>query len=454
MLCYFEGLTRDEAARSCGWSLATFARRLGRGRELLKARLTRRGVGLPAALLPLVFVEGSASAGPPAPLVNSTTAAAVGGAVPSAGAATLANGVLKTMSLSRSRIALVALLLGGVLGTGLHVARMQAAPPRASAVEGAPGPAAADGRKPADDAKKTKAEDLNGTWALVSHEGLNMNVHQKHTFEGGRDTIMLDGKKWVGHTRGDDGKVTKVGEYDIAVDADKDPPRLTLQTTHPDKLKIRYICEVKGDTLRLCNYAVGAEDGVEVVAWADGFDLDKLEHRLGPSLHVYKRVDPKAEKPEPQAPKEGKPDDPKPAAKVAPADAKAKAEALTGTWAYVSYEDRGPNDRYKITIRDDEETVTIDGKKWVSHTRKMDGGGECDIVVDAEKDPARLTVHFKTGKVQGVYEVKGDTLRVCHFAAGDGSAWPDGFDLDKLDAKKHPTLRVLKRVAPKGDPRP
>ncbi|MBX9585521.1 MAG: sigma-70 region 4 domain-containing protein, partial [Gemmataceae bacterium] len=46
VLCYLEGLTRDEAARSCGWSPSTFARRLRRGRERLKARLPRRGVGL------------------------------------------------------------------------------------------------------------------------------------------------------------------------------------------------------------------------------------------------------------------------------------------------------------------------------------------------------------------------------------------------------------------------
>jgi uncharacterized protein (TIGR03067 family) len=160
----------------------------------------------------------------------------------------------------------------------------------------------------------------------------------------------------------------------------------------------------------------------------------------------------------PDGPKGGKPGDPKPGAKAPPADAKAKTEALTGTWAYVSFEDRGPNDRYKVTLRDEEDTVTIDGKKWNSHTRKMDGGGECDVVVDAGKDPPRLTVHFKTGKAHCIYEVKGDTLRVCHYAAvaGDGAevTWPDGLDLDTLDARKRPTLRVLKRVDPKGEPHP
>ncbi len=50
VLCYLEGATRDEAAQQLGWSLATVRRRVDRGRELLHARLLRRGVTLPAAL--------------------------------------------------------------------------------------------------------------------------------------------------------------------------------------------------------------------------------------------------------------------------------------------------------------------------------------------------------------------------------------------------------------------
>ena len=42
---HLESRTRDEAAKSLGWSLRTLDRRLARGRELLKARLVRRGVG-------------------------------------------------------------------------------------------------------------------------------------------------------------------------------------------------------------------------------------------------------------------------------------------------------------------------------------------------------------------------------------------------------------------------
>ncbi|MBA4065108.1 MAG: hypothetical protein C0501_15620 [Isosphaera sp.] len=44
VLCWLDGLTRDEAAGKLGLSLNTLARRLDAGRELLRSRLTRRGL--------------------------------------------------------------------------------------------------------------------------------------------------------------------------------------------------------------------------------------------------------------------------------------------------------------------------------------------------------------------------------------------------------------------------
>ncbi|MBY0526986.1 MAG: RNA polymerase sigma factor [Gemmataceae bacterium] len=55
VLCYFEGKPYEEAARQLGWPAGTVASRLARAREVLRKRLTRRGVALassfPAALL-------------------------------------------------------------------------------------------------------------------------------------------------------------------------------------------------------------------------------------------------------------------------------------------------------------------------------------------------------------------------------------------------------------------
>jgi RNA polymerase sigma factor (sigma-70 family) len=53
LLCGLEGLARDEAAARLGWSLGAFRGRLERGRDLLRERLTKRGLTVPA-----VFVVG------------------------------------------------------------------------------------------------------------------------------------------------------------------------------------------------------------------------------------------------------------------------------------------------------------------------------------------------------------------------------------------------------------
>ncbi len=54
LLCYFNGFTRNEAAKSLGWSRRTLMRRLEKGRGRLRCRLERRGLatlGLAASVL-------------------------------------------------------------------------------------------------------------------------------------------------------------------------------------------------------------------------------------------------------------------------------------------------------------------------------------------------------------------------------------------------------------------
>jgi RNA polymerase sigma factor (sigma-70 family) len=50
VLCALEGLSRDEAAVRLGWTLGTIRGRLERGRELLRTRLAKRGLTVPAVL--------------------------------------------------------------------------------------------------------------------------------------------------------------------------------------------------------------------------------------------------------------------------------------------------------------------------------------------------------------------------------------------------------------------
>src|SRR5947209_1991102 len=71
LLCYLEGLTRDEAARRLGWSTRTLKRRLARGLALLRTRLSRRGLSLSSALLVSALSQKTAGAAIPSALDQS-----------------------------------------------------------------------------------------------------------------------------------------------------------------------------------------------------------------------------------------------------------------------------------------------------------------------------------------------------------------------------------------------
>ena len=74
--CFLEEQTQDQAARELGWSLSTLRRRLDRGKELLRARLSRRGVTLGAGLLAAALAP-PARAAAPSPLAAALAAEAL-----------------------------------------------------------------------------------------------------------------------------------------------------------------------------------------------------------------------------------------------------------------------------------------------------------------------------------------------------------------------------------------
>ena len=154
VLCYFEGLTHDEAASRLGWPLGTVKGRLARARDLLRRRLTRRGVTLSATALGSHLVGLEAKAAVPASLRMTTLKAAYALAC-QAGASlarvpavslpvsALVEGVLHTMIANQIKsIVLTSLLVVGTVSTGVIVGASQLSGGSANAGNGNQVPAA------------------------------------------------------------------------------------------------------------------------------------------------------------------------------------------------------------------------------------------------------------------------------------------------------------------------
>jgi RNA polymerase sigma factor (sigma-70 family) len=136
VLCYLEGLTRDEAAARLGVPLATLHTRIDRARKRLHAALTKAGCALGVGLLALA-VTSPVGASPPR-LVESILATASG--PPPGAVAELAKGVAVNGAFNK---AVLGLLIVGVVALGVGLGSL------APGVAGqSPGKAAAQEKAP------------------------------------------------------------------------------------------------------------------------------------------------------------------------------------------------------------------------------------------------------------------------------------------------------------------
>ena len=125
VLCHLQGHTCEEAARQLGQSLRTLERRLEQGRAQLRQQLTRRGLTLSAALLP-IQISGELLPSALTTLTVSAAPLAAAGTLTASGlirteVITLLKGMLNAMLRNKLQFVLVAILSVGLLGTAAGV---------------------------------------------------------------------------------------------------------------------------------------------------------------------------------------------------------------------------------------------------------------------------------------------------------------------------------------------
>ena len=126
VLCDLEGQTHEQAAEQLRCPVGTVKSRLSRGRERLRSRLVRRGLGPTAGLVASTLAPGKASA-VPGPLMGRTirgatrpmTGRAVAAGTSSAGVASLMKGGVSSMAYSPLKLVAVALIAIGLVASGV-----------------------------------------------------------------------------------------------------------------------------------------------------------------------------------------------------------------------------------------------------------------------------------------------------------------------------------------------
>jgi hypothetical protein len=159
VLCDLEGLTQEQAARQLGWPPGTVRSRLSRGRGRLQARLTRRGLAPSAAAAAALLHVEAATAGVPAALAEVTIRAAAGRATAGVlSAATLAEGVLRAMFMTKLKWITAASLaiVAGAGGTAVPAFHQAPGPPGSPAISSS---AAGEPRGPEGDPPRQTGND-------------------------------------------------------------------------------------------------------------------------------------------------------------------------------------------------------------------------------------------------------------------------------------------------------
>jgi RNA polymerase sigma factor (sigma-70 family) len=244
ILCYLEGLTNEQAAAQLGCPAGTVRSGLARARELLAARLTRRGLALSAGTLSAILGQHAAATVVQAGLAQAAVQTGLryaAGQVVGAGVATLADSFLKT--LLRTRVT-VAVGLVSALAVVIVVLFLLWPRPRAAGVANTPAPAARVAATPEGDREK-----LQGGWQVGAME----NAGNRAPGQQGMG-FRFTGDRWAMSVQDRWSALMP-----FVLDPSQEPKAIDF-TMMPGMTYLG-IYQIDGDSVKLCLNFVAAEAG-------------------------------------------------------------------------------------------------------------------------------------------------------------------------------------------------
>jgi RNA polymerase sigma factor (sigma-70 family) len=219
VLCCLEGLSLEEAAARLGCTPGAVKGRLERGRQRLHERLHQRGLSLSAALgvAEVARLTGGISETVLSSTVDAATRFAAGSLAGASPAASLAEGVLRAMFLSRLKIAGVFLLSVALAGTAVGVLTLQAKAPQPAAVK-----VPKTGKDPLDPATRAKIRKLQIEHRDVLKKAVETRQQEYLAGRGTLDILLKMARRLLG------------AELDLATTAQQ---RLTAHTAYLELMK-------------------------------------------------------------------------------------------------------------------------------------------------------------------------------------------------------------------------